>query len=327
MTVPVIYEALAQNPKLEITVLSRPNFADLFTFSERLHFKAIDANGKHKGVLGLNKLYKELKKENTFTAVADLHNVLRSQILGGFFSLAGVQLVKVDKGRAGKKELTRKENKILAPQKHTAQRYADVFRNLGLQMVFDENQRKKYLDFKNAPLPLNKINIGFAPFAQHLGKAYPLEKMKTVIAELAQKPEVNIYLFGGGAEEAAKLKDIENSGENIYSLAKGFTLTQQLAQMQKLNVMVSMDSANMHFASLVGVRVVSVWGATHSFAGFMGIGQSENDTVEITPKDLDCRPCSVFGNQPCFRNDYACMNKIAPSQIIDKVWAVTKDGE
>ncbi len=325
MTVPVIYEALAQNPELEITVLSLPYFACLFQFSERLHFKSIDVNGKHKGVVGLRKLFNEIKKEIKITAVADLHNVLRSQILGGFFSLAGVKVVKVDKGRSGKKELTRRENKILAPQKHTAQRYADVFRNLGLQINFDENRRKKYLDFKNAPLPVNKINIGFAPFAQHQGKAYSLEKIKTVIAEMAKKPEVNIYLFGGGPEETAKLKDIENTAENIFSLAKDYSLTEQLAQMQKLKVMVSMDSANMHFASLMGVRVVSVWGATHNFAGFMGIGQQAEDAVEIPPKELDCRPCSAFGNKPCFRKDYTCMNLIEPAKIIEKISEVIED--
>ena len=327
MTVPVIYEVLEQNPNLEITVLSRPNFSCLFQFSNRLHFKAIDANGKHKGIFGLRKLFNEITQENNLTAVADLHNVLRSQIIGKFFSLAGVKTVKVDKGRKGKKALIQKENKQLVRQKHMALRYAEVFEKLNLKIDFKGYRLKKYLDFKNTPLKANKINIGFAPFAQHLGKAYPLEKMKEVIANISKNPDVNIYLFGGGKEESDLLQDIENSHGNIFSTAKDFTLPQQLAQMQKLQLMVSMDSANMHFASLLGVRVVSVWGATHIFAGFMGIGQSAKDAVEISSNKLNCRPCSVFGNKPCFREDYACMNEIKPMEIFDKIEEVLSDGK
>ena len=81
--------------------------------------------------------------------------------------------------------------------------------------------------------------------------------------------------------------------------------------------MISMDSANMHLASLVGTRVVSVWELPIISLDFLGYGQSENDIVEIT--DLACRPCSVFGNKPCFRGDYACLNQIEISEILKKI--------
>jgi len=84
--------------------------------------------------------------------------------------------------------------------------------------------------------------------------------------------------------------------------------------------MISMDSANMHLASLFGVPVVSVWGATHPFAGFMGFGQSPDRAVQID--DLECRPCSVFGNKPCFRGDHACMEWITPERVLEKVGQV-----
>ena len=85
------------------------------------------------------------------------------------------------------------------------------------------------------------------------------------------------------------------------------------------NVMVSMDSSNMHMASLVGCPVVSVWGATHPFAGFMGWGQKEADTVQV---DLPCRPCSIYGNKPCIRGDYACLNSIEPETVANHVESV-----
>ena len=86
--------------------------------------------------------------------------------------------------------------------------------------------------------------------------------------------------------------------------------------MSHLDAMVSMDSSNMHLASLTGTPVVSVWGATHPYAGFLGWGQSTDNIVQI---DLECRPCSIYGQKPCRRGDYACMNGIAPETIVDKI--------
>jgi ADP-heptose:LPS heptosyltransferase len=79
--------------------------------------------------------------------------------------------------------------------------------------------------------------------------------------------------------------------------------------------MISMDSSNMHLASLTATPVVSIWGATHPYAGFMGWGQSEENAVQIP---LECRPCSIFGKKPCMRGDYACMRGIKPETIVEK---------
>lgn len=72
----------------------------------------------------------------------------------------------------------------------------------------------------------------------------------------------------------------------------------ELNLMSHLDVMLSMDSANMHLASLVNIPVVSIWGATHPYAGFMGWKQLPVNTVQL---DLSCRPCSVYGQKPCWR--------------------------
>jgi len=76
-----------------------------------------------------------------------------------------------------------------------------------------------------------------------------------------------------------------------------------------------MDSANMHFASLVNVPVVSVWGPTHIYFGFMGWGQTVENAAQL---DLYCRPCSLFGQKPCYRGDHACMENLSPSLITEK---------
>ena len=228
--------------------------------------------------------------------------MLRTKILSFFFKKTAT----LDKGRTEKKQLTRKENKIKKPLKPTTERYADVFRRLGFTLK---------LSHQLLPKSQQKSGIGFAPFAQHEGKMLPIEKSLDLVKVLSQKNQV--YLFGGGKKEVEILKQWESEIENITSLAGKLSLKEELKKISELEVMISMDSANMHLASLVGTRVVSVWGATHYFAGFLGYGQSEKDIVEI--KNLECRPCSVFGNKPCYRGDYACLNQIEISEILNKI--------
>jgi ADP-heptose:LPS heptosyltransferase len=91
---------------------------------------------------------------------------------------------------------------------------------------------------------------------------------------------------------------------------------QELILMSHLDVMISMDSANMHLASLTNIPVVSVWGATHPYAGFLGWKQSPDNAVQI---DLPCRPCSIYGNKPCLRGDFSCMKNISPDLIVNRV--------
>ena len=158
--------------------------------------------------------------------------------------------------------------------------------------------------------------IGIAPFATHEGKIYPLEKMTKVIGALSSAPHVKIFLFGGGKKETEILSEWEKQYPSTVCIAGKLKWDTELALMSHLDVMLSMDSSNMHLASLVGTPVVSIWGATHPHAGFMGWKQSTDNSIQT---DLPCRPCSIFGNKPCLRQDYACLQEITPDQIVNKL--------
>lgn len=162
----------------------------------------------------------------------------------------------------------------------------------------------------------NQYWIGIAPFAKHTGKTYPLEKMEQVVNELSRHENYRIFLFGGGARELATLKDWEQKYPHTRTLSDKLQLNGELALIHQLDVMISMDSANMHMASLTHTPVISIWGATHPYGGFLGWKQSPENIIQV---DMPCRPCSIFGHKPCFRKDYACMNRITPEMIIEKV--------
>lgn len=317
MTAPIVKALIDQHPEVSITYVSRPEFAAFFSDIPRLTYFPVNLNEQYKGFKGLIKLLSDLKKLGKYDALADLHDNLRTKILRNLFRLSGVKCHAIDKGRSEKKRLTRFPNKVLKQLKLTTERYADVFRKLGYPIVLDNKLVKKPVIANET---LNSLTgektkpwIGIAPFAKHKGKIYPLDKTEEVIAYFNNK-DVQLFLFGGSALEEEICKQWEVKYQNATSLVRKLTMEQELLLIRQLDVMTSMDSAAMHLASLEGVPVVSVWGATHHYAGFLGYGQSEKN---IVADDIECRPCSVYGNKPCFRKDYACLNNIDPATIIN----------
>ncbi|WP_184559200.1 glycosyltransferase family 9 protein [Chryseobacterium sediminis] len=305
MTVPVFREFLEQNPGVEIIMVSRKNFEALFAGVPNVTFKGIDLDD-YKGLFGLRKLSNELIREFNPDCIANLHDVIRTKVLDRIYRRKGLKVFKIDKGKEEKEHLTDVWNLEKVQLKKTVERYADVFRKMGFKVELSHQLR---------PTSEHQSGIGFAPFAQHKGKMLPLEKSYELVRILAQKHTV--YFFGGGKKETETLERWESEIPNTKNLAGKLNLTEELNQIAGLELMISMDSANMHLASLVGTRCISIWGATHPYAGFLGFGQSEEDVVQV--KDLTCRPCSVFGDKECYRGDWACLEEFNIQKVVDRI--------
>ncbi|MGH2622617.1 MAG: glycosyltransferase family 9 protein [Sphingobacterium sp.] len=318
MVAAVLRQFQRQQTDTEIILVTRKQFTAFFKDIPRLKFHAIDPKSRHKGVFGLIRLSRELQKYKAF-ALADLHNNLRSRILAWLFSLNNKGKVAIlDKGRSEKKELTRKVNKILKPLKLTVERYADVFRELGFSVNLPQQLEKQHRLIPNGMLPIlasNKIKLGIAPFAQHPYKVFSHQKMTQVIAEISGK-NVQILLFGGGEREEKITQEWAHSLPNVVSTIGQYSLEQELDIISHLDLMLSMDSSGLHMASLVGTRCVSIWGATHPYAGFTGYGQSTDDCIQV---DHPNRPSSVFGNKPCDCDGVEAIDLVSAEMVIEKI--------
>jgi ADP-heptose:LPS heptosyltransferase len=292
MTIPVVYSVAKRYPD------------DKFIFLTKNAFQAIFINKPDNLVMaGLNDVKGKINK------IADLHHVLRSWRMDLSFFLKGAKIAIIHKGRKGKKQLTREKNKQFKQLETSIERYQKVFEKLGYDAT---------LNFTSLFAGKNKhpeIWIGIAPFAKHPGKTYPLEQMEEVIRLLSLRPQVQLFLFGG-SNDREKLEEWAKKYKNVQSVAGQMSFPEELLLINDLDVMLSMDSANMHLASLVNTPVVSVWGATHPYAGFYGYKQNPENAVQV---DLACRPCSVFGNKPCLRGDYVCLKMISPEMIVEKI--------
>ena len=319
MIVPVLRAFTEQYPGVKLTILTRPFFKPIFRDLETIHVIAADLKGKHKGFFGLFKLSRELR-DLGIDAVADLHNVLRTKILKLF--LFGTKVIQIDKGRDEKKALV--SGKTFSQLKTTHQRYADVFAQLGFPLDLNNPTFPKRVELNTKTQAIIGENrdfkwIGIAPFAAHEGKTYPLHLTEEVISQLSKK--YKIILFGGGEEEIERLNLLEQKFDNVVNVAGILTLDEELDVISNLDLMLSMDSGNGHLAAMYGVKVVTLWGVTHPFAGFAPFNQPGSYSLLANRNIYPLIPTSVYGNK-CPETYKNCMKSIAPQDIIDKVESI-----
>jgi ADP-heptose:LPS heptosyltransferase len=314
MTVPVIRAFVSEYPDVKITMVSRPFFKPFFDTIPEVQFFEIDLEKRHKGVLGLFRLFQELKEMNV-DALADLHNVLRSKILTFFFNIYGLKTATVQKGRKEKKELTRAKNKIFRQLPSIILQHQQVFRTLGFPL-----QMKNPLFPKLEAFSGNKKEkwIGIAPFAQYESKVYPLNLMQKVIDLLAENPKYKLFLFGGGKKEAELLDKMAEGKPNVVNMAGKVKLPEELKIISNLDVMLSMDSGNAHIAAMLGKKVITLWGATHPFAGFIPFNQPLENCLTADRKKFPLLPTSVYGNK-VVEGYQDAMRTISPEIVVVKI--------
>ncbi|MBQ0076824.1 MAG: glycosyltransferase family 9 protein [Bacteroidales bacterium] len=328
MVLPVIKALAVAYPDWDITMLSKKQWASLFLdLPDNVHFFGADLRGKHSGLAGLNRLLHDLKYWE-FDAVADLHAVIRTLYLRHRCLWRGKRVAHLHKDRYQKWLLVRHFYQYKHPLQSTISRYRTVFEELGFEVPLQDSDpilRRRFSVGSPSAKTLDKHGIGIAPFAAHKGKIYPLDKMEEVVKQLSDRLEARaekegiecekIYLFGAGPKEEEILKRWAKQYKHVECLVGKYSMDEEIRFMSTLRLMITMDSANMHLASLVGTRVLSIWGATHPWAGFLGYGQSENDCIQLS---IPCRPCSIYGNRRCQFGDYRCLD-IEPRNIVERV--------
>ncbi len=326
LTLPVIKGLLENNPDLHITFVSRKVYRPFFEGLPRFTYQACDFRFRHKGMGGLLTLYSQLRKSGRYDYVIDLHDVIRTWILNSLFRSAGHKVFKLDKGRRQKRLLTR--GKIFHRLKSTYQRYLDPFMKIGLLFKDPEvpvisippEERRKADEFLiQHHVKRTTVKIGIAPFTLHKLKTWPLEYVLQLIQLLERNKELAIFLFGGGDEEIRRMEFMEKDFRSCISVGRRLNLATELALMEKLDAMITMDSANMHMAALVGIPTVALWGGTHPFAGFEAYGQVPERNIQISKEKLVCRPCTVYGAGVCKRGDFACMRWLEPDYVYKRL--------
>ena len=321
MVIPVLQSFAKRYPAHEITLLSRPGMGKLCGhLPDNVHFRAVNLD-EYKGVRGLWRLYKELRAEK-YDAVADMHDVLRTKVLRIMFWVGGTSVAHIIKGRWRRYALTCRYNKKRHSLKSSPERYAEVLGRLKYPIeiechsIFGEELPSLPPEMLDMAGPHDVNWVGIAPFARHKGKIYPMSLLDEVIGLLSASGMYRMFLFGFGETEALACRTLQEKWPHVISLVGRFDMERELRLMAHLDVMLTMDSGNMHLAALVQTPTVSIWGATHPIAGFGGLQAPGSEQVQIP---MTCRPCSVYGNKPCYKKQYPCLYGISPQVVVESV--------
>lgn len=328
LLVPVLRSAVSANRNIAITVVTRPRFASLFSGIERVRVFPADVDHTYRGMSGMRALFGALRKEGSYDVVLDMHDHVRTMVLRTLFRLTSARVVVFEKGRKEKKAYARKHNKVVRRLPHTVDRYLAAFAKAGwafrlLPPPHLNPSEPTRADVKawllSRGLQKQEGWIGIAPFAMHATKIWREENYPAVIENVLRTTAAKFFLFGGGPKEIQYFEKLQRNFPNDCVVVAGqLTIPQEIALMQKLDVMLCVDSANMHLAALAGVPVLSIWGGTHPDLGFAPLG-SNSSVVQITRDELPCRPCSVYGRATCYVGGFPCLTRLTPALIAEQL--------
>jgi ADP-heptose:LPS heptosyltransferase len=321
LTSPVLSGMRQQYPDVELVLLTRSAYGPFFSSLEGLTLFLPDLKNRHKGFSGILALYRDITKQGKIDHIIDLHDVLRSKLLRFVFRISGIKASVIDKGRSEKKAVI--SGKTKTSLKHSVQRYCDVFTRAGFPV--NPSAGPWIIPSSEALLKVGSmfnshdmLNIGVAPYAKHQLKMWPEENMIQLLKLISEKHNAIFWLFGG-TEETDKLVSFQSRLPGSLNLAGKLDLSEELALMSKLDVMIAMDSSNMHMAAMVGIKVISIWGGTDPITGFSAWMQPDNYSIRIPVDELTCRPCTIYGKGKCKRGDFACMNWLTPEIVFQKL--------
>lgn len=332
MLIQLLYAVARANEQHDFILLTQPFITELLIDPpDNVEAMAIDIRREEHSLLGLMRYARRLRFEH-FDAVLDLHDVLRTKFLRSYLRLWGIPYLHLRKPRRERRALLhRQPGEPLVPVPPMWTRYRQVFASAGLQVpdqvppitlhpsLLDSFAR---LHPQLAQRPKGQLRLGIAPFASTAAKTYAPELMKEALHALLEDGRFELLLFGAPGREQAQLEQWTRELPGLRSVAGQLDFSEELLLISSLDAMVSMDSANMHLASMVGRRVFSVWCCTHPAAGFLGIGQRLEDCLQ--PEGLEHRPCSIFGdNKQCRSTGLSCSEAMPSSLLVEHLqrWA------
>jgi ADP-heptose:LPS heptosyltransferase len=310
-------------------LVTRPRFTSFFKDIERVKVFEADVDNTYNGFLGMRDLFKALMRREEYDVVFDLHDHLRTMILRSFFKIIGKKVIVFQKGRPAKRAFVRKGNKVTSPIPHTVVRYQRAFEKAGFNFpiltkpfltpdVESEEIVAKWLAELN--LSKNEKWIGIAPFAMHVSKIWPRENYDALIQKLIDQWPVRIFFFGGGEKEISFFQGLVDKYPDHCTIVAGqLKIRHEIVLLQQIDLMLCVDSSNMHLAALTNTPLLSIWGGTYPDVGFGPYQYGNESILQVSREELPCRPCSVYGKETCYRGDFACLNNITVDQVFTTI--------
>ncbi|MBD3290494.1 lipopolysaccharide heptosyltransferase II [candidate division KSB1 bacterium] len=166
----------------------------------------------------------------------------------------------------------------------------------------------------------HKFVLGVAPGSIRNTKQYPKHYYAELL-RLLKNDEIQVVLFGAKNEQQL-CKDISrDSASDAMVMAGKLSVLESAALIEKVDLMLTNDSAPLHIANAVKTDVYAFFGPTVRRFGCYPY-RSNDRMLEI---ELYCRPCSKHGTRKCPESHFRCMLENPPHKIYPQIKAYFKD--
>ncbi len=157
----------------------------------------------------------------------------------------------------------------------------------------------------------SKKLIGISPFTAYgISKEWPQQRFSELIVKLKSSADVEIILFGSPGEKNRLEKLCESTGSKVHIVSEGYSLSDAICIMKRINLFIGNDSGLMHISSALGIPLLGIFGPTLPKKSFPFSKNSE-----FIYKQIYCSPCL---NRVC-PIGHDCMTSIGVDEVIKKI--------
>lgn len=156
------------------------------------------------------------------------------------------------------------------------------------------------------------ILIGVSPSCRSALKQWRTDGFIEVIKGLLSQGNYKIVLMGDSSQTGISRKITDSvRNKNLIDLTGRTGLSQLFALIDRMRVLLTCDSAALHIAGDLGVKVVAIFGPTSPEE----YGPTGRYDIVIR-KDLECAPCR---KALCRFSNHECMQKISAEEVLRAV--------
>lgn len=241
--------------------------------------------------------------------VVDLHKNFRSFHLA---NLCKARYKVVYKKRRKERQAAVNEKKFVSPIPHTVDQY---------DLVIDQLKGEHIARRPDIFIPYDKLSdssfrrsgVAVAPGAGSPVKRWPVENFVSVIEKIINEREIPVSLFISSADEEIE-EEMSHLPKDKVTIYKDKPLDQICELLSQYRVSLTNDSGLMHLSSAAGTPTLGLFGPTHEQLGFFPLGIHD----KMLGTDEKCRPCSLHGNVPCYREEQYCFTKMTTDFVYEQ---------
>lgn len=297
LTLPVL-SALKDNfPQSSIDIVVGPRPQEVF--KKDFKVKRVFIYDKHAALKDKISFIKKLKAEKYDLAI-DMKTSLLPLLIGARYRSA---LLPVARSGIKHKRLIHLES--LRPFGLIYKQQKNIY--------IDDEARKKIGDIlQTSGIKNTDIIIGMCPGSKSHLKQWKKQGFIDVINSLLKNAQYKVILIGD-TKEAELSKEIADKVKQpgLLDLTGKTSLNELFALVEKFNLLLTGDSAAMHVASDLGVKIVAIFGPTDPEE----YGPRGEQDIVIR-KSLLCSPCK---KAQCKSGTHECMAAISAEEVLEAI--------